>query len=498
MKYLFCRVFRTLYLPWLLFSSMAFGALPAVESALYEDTVKETQLEVVFFEREGQNLVPSCRVPVTDYPEMEQVDLPFSFLHELSEPKGHEVSLEEGLESGNESLARFDLEPCAPDLSARLAERAEHFQLYPQVAVAMLPALGSALARGSVLLSKIPKRSVVGTGVIGSVNVASCFLAGGMVGLGVYTHITEEQAKIRALNAERLDWGWVNYAPTSGQILAGGGATAGSALGAVQTHAYLPAFMKNRRSLKNQVFHRTLVGASAAVGIVCSAAGGAVGYFSAYAQKAESALERSQEALSEFFRALPEAYHQTVEQEIKSRENLTTAHETIDRLTSEIKAGIIAQETLEKQLAEKQAELANTQSLLEQSQVELTQAQNELKEAEGTRDELSQALQKEYHRSVEQERRAREDLSKAHQTIDRLTSDIKAGIIAQEALKTQVAEKQAELVNTQSLLEQSQVELTQAQNELKEAEETRDELSHALQEEYRQSVEQRIEDSPSP
>ena len=253
----------TLFVP-----SRAFGFAkdPFDEMEIDFSQNKASGVRVVFFEREGRSLFPKCQVPVERYPGI----LP-GFVSSLS-PHGNKGSHPNSAASflhGSGSVSEFDgLEDCGLNLSLELANRAEHFSLYPKVAVAFVPLF--------IVLA----------------NVSSCAVGAAMGGAGGFELAEELETghrEKRNASFERQGFGALSYFPTKGEMLTGVGPVGGAALGTTTNYAYIGVNNEIRNSkTRNSRIHKkfgkfaakTGARAGGAVGFICGVAGGLVGYFS--------------------------------------------------------------------------------------------------------------------------------------------------------------------------------------------------------------------------
>ena len=132
----------------------------------YSQKKEEKGISVVFFERQGEFLLPKCQIRPEKYPGI----LP-DFVREAGSPDNYPpgrsspLSTETLREEASAALSTVFresslLNDCGPDLSLDLSAKAEDFALYPQVVVAPL---------------------VVG-GFIVAFNVASCGVGGFLYG----------------------------------------------------------------------------------------------------------------------------------------------------------------------------------------------------------------------------------------------------------------------------------------------------------------------------
>ena len=471
-----CLSFLTTHV---LFSPVALGALRAMDPLVQDTTQDKEPVDVVFFKREGSKLIPTCRVPVDSYPEILSKNLPYPLLQEVSEinqtaHNGDYSSTTEGGEASDFQSMASPLEECSPDLSAELSGMAEHFELYPQLAAAPAMVFGAAMIIGA--------------------NVGSCGIAGMFTGAGVYEHIVEDQQDTKeAFIARYPEQEWREHIPTNGQIMTGSGVFIGSTVGPVHTYAFLPIGWEHLK--KNKVALRALTLSSAVAGVLCSVAGGVIGYFSAHLRKTTDKLKQTIDKLIESQKKAVQLFSnlQLSQNEAKQlfldlqqesqlsaerRETLTLANQEIDRLIKEVENQRKIQEDLKTKLMEIQNRLRESQNKIQQLSHDLQQAQNKA-------EQLSHDLQKESQQSVERQTA----LLLANQEINRLTKDIEEQLKIQEELENQLRETQNELKESQNKVQQLSQNWQQAQNEIRQ-------LSQAEQQAYRQSIVEAQKEGP--
>ena len=454
------------------------------EAGVYDSA----DIEAVFFKREEGRFVPVCRP--AESAEMLSADLPFSLLQEAHELKP--ATEEKPEREIFESTAADDLEECGPELSARLSAATEYFQLYPETAAlpALLPL--AAKAAKAAVPSAGAAISAGKTAVLAGVNFLSCFIAGGLTGTGVYHRITKKERQRRTELAERLDADWMNYFPTGDELLIGGGASVGSALGPLQTRAYWQALFPKENAVSKAMMRTATLGALG-IGIVCSVSGGVVGYFAGRAAEAFDALEATQAELTEsqnsagrLAGALEEEYRNSVNAETNRLAILHETNQRIAALTSNIQEKTLRIASLEKELEATQTEMTKAQDELKAAQDELTKSQEnlektqtELQESQNSAGRLAGALEEEYRNSVNAETNRLAILHETNQRTAALTSNIQEKTLRIASLEKELEATQTELTKTQDELKAAQDELTKSQENL---EKTQTELQESQRE----------------
>ena len=333
---------------------------------------KAAGVRVVFFERDGRSLFPKCQVPVEKYPEI----LPdfVNSLHTRGSKDGRSnhaaTSLYEADFALNQTaISEFDhLENCDPNFSLELADRAEHFRLYPEVAIAFVPVL--------IVLA----------------NVGSCAI-GGIMGFGggseLATELHTNHRERRNANLEQRGLGALGFLPTRGEMFTGAAPVAGGALGVTTNNAYIRAHPDfHGRGRIRQKFGKfavkTGVRAGGAVGFVCGVAGGLVGYFSGKSNIAHHEVAVANGKVKDLEASLLEAEKrsQTLEEELAA----TTS--TVKRISDENQAlqnaldgANIRIEVLESSLSETKRHLQVLQENLDSTSNRNQVLQNALDEA---------------------------------------------------------------------------------------------------------------------
>ena len=262
----------------------------------YSQKEEEKGISVVFFERQGEFLLPKCRIHPEKYPGIlpdfvREAGSPGNYPPGRSSPLSTETLREEASAALSTAFRESSLlNDCGPDLSLDLSAKAEGFALYPQVAVVAPLVVG-----GSIV----------------AFNVASCAVAGVVGLMGGWELAWERETDYRERRTEAFDKsgdGVLNYFPTRGEFVTGLAPVAGGSLSGLVTYGQV------RRGNSGKPVAKAAARGAGGFGFMCGAAGGFVGYFYGKARIADDktavAVQRAKEAnrrVVAFRRSLSEA-----------------------------------------------------------------------------------------------------------------------------------------------------------------------------------------------